>query len=102
MLIKAISNASHTAVPAFACMLVAAAILVIPAVGHAETLIIDGIDATADAPAPGMQKSAVEEALGTPRTQTQPVGDPPISSWEYDQFIVFFEYDRVIHSVAKR
>jgi hypothetical protein len=30
------------------------------------------------------------------------VGEPPISSWEYEPFVVYFEYDRVIHSVAKR
>ena len=30
------------------------------------------------------------------------VGDPPITTWEYTDFLVYFEYDRVIHSVSKR
>ena len=30
------------------------------------------------------------------------VGEPPISRWVYADFVVFFEYDRVIHAVIKR
>jgi hypothetical protein len=28
------------------------------------------------------------------------VGDPPITRWVYDRFTVYFENDRVIHSVV--
>jgi hypothetical protein len=30
-----------------------------------------------------------------------PVGEPPITRWDYDKFVVVFEYNRVIHSVTK-
>ncbi len=68
----------------------------------AETLLIDNVDATAEAPARGSVKAAVSEKFGEPVTQQGPVGEPPISSWEYEGFVVFFEYDRVLHTVAKR
>ena len=69
----------------------------------ADTLIISGIAAQAtDSPARGMQQSAVESRWGQPISKTNPVGNPPIASWEYSTFVVYFEYDHVIHSVAKR
>jgi hypothetical protein len=30
------------------------------------------------------------------------VGDPPISRWVYDHFTVYFEYDKVLHSVVNK
>lgn len=53
-------------------------------------------------PVSGTTQANVESAYGSPRAKNAAVGDPPISSWEYDGFIVYFEYDRVIHSVKKR
>jgi hypothetical protein len=47
-------------------------------------------------------QASVEANYGSPKSKKAPVGDPPISSWEYETFVVFFEYDRVIHSVKKR
>ncbi len=58
--------------------------------------------AAADRPTRGMTESRVEEKFGSPVSKVAPVGEPPISRWEYPGFIVYFEYDRVIHSVAKR
>ncbi len=52
-----------------------------------------------DMPSRGMTKSRVRERLGEPGNRVPPVGDPPISSWVYDEFIVYFEHDRVLHSV---
>lgn len=52
-----------------------------------------------DMPSRGMTKAQVEERLGEPGNRVPPVGDPPISSWFYDDFIVYFEHDRVLHSV---
>ena len=69
----------------------------------ADTLVIQGINAqNADNPSRGMTQSAVESKWGQPASKKAPVGDPPISSWEYGNFVVYFEYDHVIHSVAKR
>lgn len=53
-------------------------------------------------PMRGMTKDSVEADYGNPASRQQPVGDPPITRWEYDGFVVYFEYDRVIHSVRKR
>jgi len=70
----------------------------------ADTLVIEGIapDATIGQPARGDSKEDVRAVLGEPVTETAAVGEPPISRWEYDGFVVYFEYDLVLHSVAKR
>jgi len=48
-----------------------------------------------------MTSTAVETRFGAPLKKTTPVGKPPISSWEYPYYNVYFESDRVIHSVLK-
>jgi len=53
-------------------------------------------------PTRGMTQASVEAQYGAPQSRRSPVGDPPISRWEYANFVVFFEYDRVIHAVSKR
>lgn len=52
-------------------------------------------------PVTGMKQSQVETVYGKPVDWRDAVGDPPISSWIYPDFVVYFEYDRVIHSVLK-
>lgn len=59
---------------------------------------IDGISI----PSRGMTMENVESSFGAPAGRRAPVGDPPITRWEYSEFIVYFEYKRVIHSVPKR
>ena len=53
-------------------------------------------------PTRGMTQESVQANFGSPQSTTAAVGEPPISRWEYADFVVFFEYDRVIHSVTKR
>jgi hypothetical protein len=50
-------------------------------------------------PRTGMGQTQVREQFGNPLDWTNPVGEPPISKWTYANFIVYFEYDHVIHSV---
>ncbi len=71
---------------------------------HADTLQMDSIATDADTPRPtrGMTQNNVESRFGSPVSKKAAVGDPPISSWEYQGFVVFFEYNRVIHAVVKR
>jgi hypothetical protein len=74
---------------------------------HADTLDMSAAEAEAMFEAPGkptrgMSQQRVEASYGTPEARVAAVGDPPISSWEYADFIVYFEYDKVIHSVSKR
>jgi hypothetical protein len=69
----------------------------------ADDLKMDGMAASDVArPARGMTQSKVESEFGTPSSRVAAVGDPPISRWEYPGFVVYFEYDKVIHAVAKR
>ena len=49
-----------------------------------------------------MSMQKVENTWGQPVSKRSAVGDPPITRWEYDGFIVYFEYNNVIHAVQKR
>jgi len=53
-------------------------------------------------PTRGMTQASVEANFGEPQNARAPVGDPPITRWEYANFVVFFEYDKVIHAVTKQ
>jgi hypothetical protein len=53
-------------------------------------------------PTRGMTQDSVVSNFGNPQSMSDAVGEPPISRWEYAGFVVFFEYDRVIHAVTKR
>lgn len=70
----------------------------------ADTLIVEGISPAEAAGQPdrGVSKADVLANLGEPVSRVAAVGEPPISSWEYDGFVVYFEHDFVLHSVAKR
>ena len=72
--------------------------------GVAETLQMEGTTPAAGQARPtrGMTQDSVEQKFGIPESRQAPVGDPPISRWDYKEFIVFFEYDRVIHAVVRR
>jgi hypothetical protein len=53
-------------------------------------------------PTRGMTQASVQSKFGSPSAVKAPVGDPPITRWEYSNFIVYFEHDKVIHAVLKR
>ncbi|HZD52164.1 MAG TPA: hypothetical protein VE175_03900 [Woeseiaceae bacterium] len=74
---------------------------------HADTLDMSAAEARAQfdkpgKPTRGMSQTRVAAAYGEPQSRRSAVGDPPISRWEYEDFIVYFEYDKVIHAVSKR
>ncbi len=50
-------------------------------------------------PTRGMSKNAVIKKFGQPNSKVSAIGKPPISSWVYNDFIVYFEYSHVIDSV---
>ncbi|MEX2474833.1 hypothetical protein [Marinobacter sp.] len=54
-----------------------------------------------DLPLTGMSQDRVRKSWGSPRETSGPVGDPPISQWHYDDFVVYFESDQVLHAVLK-
>ncbi len=53
-------------------------------------------------PKTGTSKQQVRKQYGEPISQKAAVGNPPISSWQYPGFTVYFEYNHVIHAVSKR
>jgi|GEM_PF-185803 len=52
-------------------------------------------------PVTGTTKTQVKSQFGEPIKETAPKGNPPISTWEYAEFTVYFENNHVIHSVVK-
>ena len=51
-------------------------------------------------PKRGSTMTDVEKQFGTPVTRHATVGEPPITRWDYPQFAVVFERDRVIDAVV--
>jgi len=72
---------------------------------RAEVVRLDQVTAQSQTdglrPARGMSMTGVEERYGPPVDKFAPVGDPPITRWEYQTFIVYFENQTVIHAVDK-
>ncbi|WMS88052.1 hypothetical protein [Pleionea litopenaei] len=50
-------------------------------------------------PRHGQDMESVRAQFGEPQRQIPAVGEPPITRWVYGQFTVYFEFDKVIHSV---
>lgn len=51
-------------------------------------------------PMRGQSSASIRERFGEPQSTKAPVGKPPISSWHYQGFKVYFERDLVITTVA--
>ena len=49
----------------------------------------------------GQSKGQVESLYGRPAAVIGPVGDPPITKWQYADITVVFEYDHVIHAYRR-
>ncbi|WJW76772.1 hypothetical protein QVG61_06735 [Thiohalobacter sp. IOR34] len=76
---------------------------------RAEVLIIDALKseppnspAGLERPRSGQTMEAVRARFGEPQQILGPVGEPPITRWVYQDFTVYFEGSRVIHSVLHR
>lgn len=54
-----------------------------------------------DSPRRGITMDAVRRELGQPIATSASVGQPPITHWTYPDRIVYFEYSRVLHVVAR-
>jgi len=53
-------------------------------------------------PGRGLTMAQVKDKFGSPSQEVAAVGTPPISRWEYPGYVVFFEGDRVLHTVLAR
>ncbi|MFT7414839.1 MAG: hypothetical protein ACI9FO_001500 [Methylophagaceae bacterium] len=51
-------------------------------------------------PTQGMSMTLVEQKFGQAEQKIAAVGQPPIARWIYQDFVVFFENNLVIHSVV--
>jgi hypothetical protein len=70
----------------------------------AETIVVNDTvqvrESQINRPKGGSTMSEVEKRFGAPLNRHPTVGQPPITRWDYSDFSVFFEHDRVIHSVV--
>jgi hypothetical protein len=74
----------------------------VPTAG-ADELIIEKLEAAkVQMPSRGMTMERVQDRFGAPQSRVAPVGDPPITRWEYPDFVVIFEHRHVVHSVERR
>jgi hypothetical protein len=79
------------------------------AAATADTLLVDRVrtEKSMSAPRRGMTMSQVERQYGAPSDKLVPAGGdssrhPTINRWVYPSYIVYFERDHVINSVAQR
>ncbi len=75
------------------------------AAAQADVLLLDGIEldqpSASERPKAGMSMDRVESQYGAPAQKHAAVGEPPITRWDSPGFSVYFEHDKVIHSVAR-
>jgi hypothetical protein len=70
---------------------------------QAEVVQVPGApapQARASVPSRGLTMAQVEQRYGAPADRIAAVGKPPIARWVYPSFVVYFEYNLVIHAVA--
>lgn len=58
-----------------------------------------GADRNVPRPKTGLSMAQVSSRFGEPDQKIAAVGNPPISRWVYSAYTVYFENDKVIHSV---
>lgn len=70
----------------------------------AETLLIERAQKAQHTatPARGSSMDAVRALYGEPKSVHGPVGQPPITRWDYPAFAVYFEHQHVINSVLHK
>lgn len=82
------------------------ALLAFPVTGMSEVLLIDAVEEEQKSPIPrprnGDSMAGVERHFGPPQARRAPVGNPPITRWDYADFSVYFEHDKVLTTVLKR
>ena len=68
----------------------------------ADTLIVESVESGAGVARPdrGMTMDQVLQQYGEPQQRLGPVGEPPITHWVYDGYVVYFEHQHVLHSVV--
>ena len=87
-----------------ALVLVMIAVVVQPKVLLADVLLIEEVRQAGrmDVPDNGVTKADVRARFGEAVNISPPIGDPPITRWEYDRWSVYFEYDLVLFTVLHK
>jgi len=69
----------------------------------AEVLLIERTQQQNNQPMPkhGQSMQQVETQFGQPLVRRAAVGEPPITRWEYADYVVYFEHNLVLNSVLK-
>ena len=70
----------------------------------AEVLLIERTQQQHDQVMPkhGQTMQQVETQFGQPLVRRAAVGEPPITRWEYPDYVVYFEHNLVLNSVFKQ
>lgn len=91
---------------AFASIALSSVLLAASPLASAETLLIQRVrEEPANLPARGMSMAQVEARFGAPVDRLDARGGqkrqwPTINRWQYENFVVYFEQNRVIDAVA--
>ena len=87
-----------------ALIIVTSAVLAFSAALPADVLLIEEVRQAdrMELPQNGISKADVKARFGEPQSTKPAVGDPPISSWQYDRWSVYFEYDLVLFTVLHK
>ncbi len=88
--------------PIVRTLLLLALTLAQPALAETPSTLIGDPAAASDRPNRGSSMAAVQGRYGEPTNRHSAVGNPPITRWDYPQFAVYFEHDRVLHAVFVR
>ena len=88
--------------PIVRTLLMSALFLAPPAMAETLSTATGDPAASSDRPSRGSTMNAVAGRFGEPTNRHSAVGDPPITRWDYPQFSVYFEHDRVLHAVMVR
>lgn len=84
------------------CLALALALGGVTGAAIGDTLLVESVDSAASVsrPARGMTMDGVLASYGEPGVRAGPVGEPPITTWDYGDFVVYFEHQYVIHAVV--
>ena len=82
-------------------LLISGSLIMQPALAGTNLTIPGNVPTEEKQPMPkrGISMEAVLGEFGEPDQRMGPVGDPPITEWDYGTFRVYFEHQTVLHSV---
>jgi hypothetical protein len=75
--------------------------ITVPAPDSAASTPTSPATSTPTLPTRGSTMESVKAKFGAPLQEEPAVGTPPITRWDYAGYSVFFENDKVLHSVVK-